>query len=720
MKAKKTIISFILILGIMLLSTCFIPNPGDNPYSEDMGSSDGGGTGAGNRGGTGTVNITLPGTTVNRSLWTGATPTDAFLSNYVSYVVHMVNNGNHVGGSPITVTPFDGRVVSRNVPLGLLVVNVYATINGFDYALGTGNTNVVVGQNNNIPINMRRYDYGVVLRGFTRDSAGVYHFSRRLPGYSTNNIPELNVHIYNFAENATGPLAVTITGPFNSSGVSTINSIARDVRDDTLIVKPNDNLPQGVHTGAVRVHGGNGINVSFPVRFAVTPDAIATVPDVPLNFTATPGNTQVTLSWDAPANDGGDVIIGYEVSRDNGVNWISPNPVTATTHTFTGLTNGTTYTFWVRAINAEGPGPHASHTATLPVPVASVLIAGTTTYHSTLQAALNSIQAGTGTITLLTDISNQAPIPLTRTSATTINLESPAGPPRTITLGSIGSLFTVGNNVTLNIGSATSGPITLNGRTSNNAPLIGIMGGGTLNLNTNATLTGNNNSGSPANGGGVVVSINGTFNMNGGTIQGNSASGNGGGVHVENGIFNMTGGTIGGTGAAANTALRGGGVHIIGGTFTMSGGTIQENTATSIGDTGGTGGGVHVGNGTFNMTGGTLGGNTASVTGGGVHVANGAIEFFHMGGEARITVNNANNNNDVFLAAGRMINITNDFTAGGQVARITPNAYPPPDRQVLSGNVTGGTPANHTRFTVTPQQPGNIQWVVNSQGRLSP
>jgi uncharacterized repeat protein (TIGR02543 family) len=100
-------------------------------------------------------------------------------------------------------------------------------------------------------------------------------------------------------------------------------------------------------------------NDGYP--FLAVPTA-PTVPTVPQNLTATPGNGRVALSWTAPASDGGAAIIRYEVSSDNGSTWVTAN--TSTTHTFTGLTNGTAYTFKVRAVNSAGNGAEASVAAT--------------------------------------------------------------------------------------------------------------------------------------------------------------------------------------------------------------------------------------------------------------------------------------------------------------------------------------------------------------------
>ena len=81
-----------------------------------------------------------------------------------------------------------------------------------------------------------------------------------------------------------------------------------------------------------------------------------TVPGTILSFTATPGNGQVTLLWSTLFN-----ATGYEVTRDN---WANKETKTQNSHVYTGLTNGTQYTFKVRGINAQGAGPETTTTAT--------------------------------------------------------------------------------------------------------------------------------------------------------------------------------------------------------------------------------------------------------------------------------------------------------------------------------------------------------------------
>jgi hypothetical protein len=69
------------------------------------------------------------------------------------------------------------------------------------------------------------------------------------------------------------------------------------------------------------------------------------------------------LVWEEPSDNGGEEITGYEVTADNWANKVSKT-ATERAHTYTGLTNGTEYTFKVRAVNANGAGAESTAKAT--------------------------------------------------------------------------------------------------------------------------------------------------------------------------------------------------------------------------------------------------------------------------------------------------------------------------------------------------------------------
>lgn|GEM_PF-3268464 len=102
-----------------------------------------------------------------------------------------------------------------------------------------------------------------------------------------------------------------------------------------------------------------------------------TTPGSPTGVTPTRQNSQVLLSWSAPANNGGSALTDYiiEYSSDSGSNWLTfTDSVSAsTTTTVTGLSNGTGYVFRVSAKNVVGSGS-PSLTSNEAIPIAPFAI----------------------------------------------------------------------------------------------------------------------------------------------------------------------------------------------------------------------------------------------------------------------------------------------------------------------------------------------------------
>ncbi|WP_158606505.1 fibronectin type III domain-containing protein [Paenibacillus ginsengarvi] len=76
-----------------------------------------------------------------------------------------------------------------------------------------------------------------------------------------------------------------------------------------------------------------------------------TVPSAPYEVAATAGNGQATVAFKAPTDNGGFAVTGYEVTASPGSLKATG---TASPIVVTGLTNGTAYTFTVKAINQLG------------------------------------------------------------------------------------------------------------------------------------------------------------------------------------------------------------------------------------------------------------------------------------------------------------------------------------------------------------------------------
>ena len=93
-------------------------------------------------------------------------------------------------------------------------------------------------------------------------------------------------------------------------------------------------------------------------------------PSAPQSLAATAGSGSVTLSWSAPASNGGSAVTGYNVYRGTTAGGESATPVasnvTTTSFTDTGRTNGTTYYYRVAAVNSVGTSPQSNEASATP------------------------------------------------------------------------------------------------------------------------------------------------------------------------------------------------------------------------------------------------------------------------------------------------------------------------------------------------------------------
>ena len=96
---------------------------------------------------------------------------------------------------------------------------------------------------------------------------------------------------------------------------------------------------------------------ALPICFPVTIPH-ATTPSAPTINSITAGNTQLSVAFTAGAT-GGSAITNYQYSTNNGSTFTNAG-TTSSPITITGLTNGTTYSVIIRAINAIGTGTNSN------------------------------------------------------------------------------------------------------------------------------------------------------------------------------------------------------------------------------------------------------------------------------------------------------------------------------------------------------------------------
>ncbi len=120
-------------------------------------------------------------------------------------------------------------------------------------------------------------------------------------------------------------------------------------------------IPGTSYTFTVTAVNEGGSGPESAKSNAVTPAAI-TAPGAPTGVGATAGGVSATVTWTAPADDGGSPITGYKVTPYLAGVAQSPVSVEAgtTSKTITGLTAGSSYTFTVAAVNAIGQSPESS------------------------------------------------------------------------------------------------------------------------------------------------------------------------------------------------------------------------------------------------------------------------------------------------------------------------------------------------------------------------
>ena len=228
------------------------------------------------------------------------------------------SNGSGGGGGSSTTTP------RSNTPVFQLPSDLAPVTEGEDITLELTSSSPLTGT------------HEVSLSFSDRDSSG----------FSASDIPGgLGPRLFNAAFGSSPSRSGTITIPTSS-----------------------DSDMEGREHYRIKLNAASGYSLGSDVTADGT--LLDPVPAKPTGLTATPGHGQVTLNWDDP-NDAS--ITGWQVQYKEGDgnygDWMDIPNATATTtsHTVTGLTNGTRYAFRLRAVNAVGAGETSDPVAATPL-----------------------------------------------------------------------------------------------------------------------------------------------------------------------------------------------------------------------------------------------------------------------------------------------------------------------------------------------------------------
>jgi LPXTG-motif cell wall-anchored protein len=255
---------------------------------------------------------------------------------------------------------------------GLLVITFDApsddggrAITGYEYTLdgGTtwqshaGTTITVSGLGNGV-------DYAVRVRAVNEVGAGpatsqVVATPRTVPGAPGSvTVTE-----------DTGSVHVTVTAPADDGGADVEGyqySLDGGATWSSTVAGPTFTI-DGLANGTTYEIVVRAVNEAGPGTGA---DAVTATPRArpaaPAGVTVVEDDSALHVTFDAPADDGGAAVEGYQISTDGGMTWSAVYGAATTSVTIDGLDNGTTYDIRVRAINEAGAGTASAKLAATP------------------------------------------------------------------------------------------------------------------------------------------------------------------------------------------------------------------------------------------------------------------------------------------------------------------------------------------------------------------
>ncbi len=142
-----------------------------------------------------------------------------------------------------------------------------------------------------------------------------------------------------------GTITITLSGTASTGLTPRVLTFSNYSTAQTFSITPTI-------AGSIALTPTNNGGLINPANFAYTVKAV--IPDAPTSVIATAGNSTASVTFAAPANNGGSAITGYTVTSIPEGGTDANASSTSLTHTISGLVNGTYYVFIVKATNSAG------------------------------------------------------------------------------------------------------------------------------------------------------------------------------------------------------------------------------------------------------------------------------------------------------------------------------------------------------------------------------